>query len=61
MAEWKNKINPDQEKVKSFTDQLENLKQMFQSMLDKDLIELSKAQMELERLEAQKKNQREKK
>jgi hypothetical protein len=61
MTEWKSKINPDQEKVKSFTDQLESLKQMFQSMLDKDLIELSKAQMELERLEAQKRNQREKK
>jgi hypothetical protein len=61
MTEWKSKINPDQEKVKSFTDQLESLKQLFQSMLDKDLIELSKAQMELERLEAQKRNQREKK
>lgn len=61
MTEWKSKINPDQEKVKSFTDQLESLKQMFQSMMDKDLMELSKAQMELERLEAQKRNQREKK
>jgi hypothetical protein len=61
MTEWKSKINPDQEKVKSFTDQLESLKNMFQSMLEKDLIELSKAQMELERLEAQKRNQREKK
>lgn len=61
MTEWKSKINPDQEKVRSFTDQLENLKQMFQSILDKDLIELGKAQMELERLVAQKRNQREKK
>ncbi len=61
MTEWKSKINPDQEKVKSFTNQLEALKQMFQSMLDKDLMELGKAQMELERLDAQKRNQREKK
>jgi len=53
MTEWKSKITLDQEKVKSFTDQLENLKQMFQSILDKDLMEL--------RLEAQKRNQREKK
>jgi len=60
MAEWTDKVEPNKEKVKSFTDQLEKLKDMFQALVDKDIVELNKAQLELERLEAQKRNQRSK-
>lgn len=55
MTEWKNKIDPDLNKVKGFTDKLQSLVDMLQSLANKNIEEMSKAQMELERLEAQKK------
>jgi len=58
MAEWTNKVDPNKEKVKTFTDQLEKLKDMLQSIVDRDIIELNKAQLEIQKLEAQKRNQR---
>lgn len=58
MADWTNKVEPNKEKVKTFTDQLEKLKDMLQSIVDRDIIELNKAQLEIQRLEAQKRNQR---
>jgi hypothetical protein len=60
MAEWTDKVEPNKEKVKTFTNQLEKLKDMLQALVDKDIVELNKAQLELERLEAQKRNQRSK-
>jgi hypothetical protein len=58
MSEWKNDPQPNKDKIKDITKNLQSVKQYLEQLLQKDLEQLNMAQMELQKRLAQQNSQR---
>lgn len=58
MSDWKKDPQPNKDKLKDITKNLESVKQYLEQLLQKDLEQLNMAQMELQKRLAQQNSQR---